>query len=197
MTRSFSFDSAYYDRFYRDRNRRVTSGPETDRLVGFVVAYMRHLDLPLRTVADVGCGLGLWRTALRKHRRGVRYTGVEVSDYLCERYGWQQGSVVDWDPKSSFDLVVCHGVLQYLGARDARRAIRNLTRLSHGAVYLEALTREDWQQNCDREVTDGDVFLRPVAWYRRALAPHFTNCGGGLFLTHRASAVLYELEKAE
>jgi hypothetical protein len=104
---------------------------------------------------------------------------------------------VDYAASEPADLVVCHGVLQYLDARSARRAIANLARLTGGALFLEALTAEDWEHNCDRSLTDGDVFLRPAAWYRRELARRFTNCGGGVFLAASSPAVLYELEKAE
>ena len=64
-------------------------------------------------------------------------------------------------------------------------------------MFLEALTAEDWENNCDRSVTDGDVYLRPAAWYREQVTAHFTNCGGGVFLSPDSPAVLYELEKLE
>ena len=47
------------------------------------------------------------------------------------------------------------------------------------------------------DVTDGAVHLRSGAWYRRHLANHFTNCGGGVFLADRSDAALFELERLD
>ncbi len=196
MPSARKFDRAYYDRFYRDPRTRVGTRRAFARLGRFVGAYLRHLEIEVSTVLDLGCGVGHWREAARRAFPRATYTGVEVSAYLCREYGWERGSVVDWagDPA---DLVVCHGVLQYLDARDARRALRNLARLTEGALYLEVLTREDWDENVDRRVTDGEVFLRPAEFYRRELRKHFVACGGGLFVPRDSGTVLFELEKAE
>lgn len=194
MTGASKFDRAYYDRFYRDPGTRVATRRGFLRLGRFVAAYLRYLEVDVETVLDLGCGVGHWRDAARRCWPRARYTGVEISPYLCREYGWRRGSVVDWDGDPA-DLVICHGVLQYLPARDARRALRNLARLAHGALYLEVLTREDWDQNVDQRVTDGDVYLRPAAWYRRELARRFVPCGGGLFVPADAGVVLFELER--
>lgn len=195
MTEPTRFDAAYYRRFYGARRTRVADLAATRRLCQFAVAYLRYLQLPLRTVLDLGCGLGSWRKALAESAPGARYRGVEVSPYLCARFGWQQGSVVDYRSDRTFDLVVCQGVLQYLDDAAAVKAIANLGRLTRGALYLEALTRGDWQQNCDRSVTDGDVHQRPAAWYRTRLRRHFVAVGGGLFLHRTAPATTFELER--
>ena len=63
-----------------------------------------------------------------------------------------------------------------------------------GALYLEALTREDWTDACDQERTDGAVYLRPASFYRRRLRGAFRGCGGGIFVHERSPAVLYALE---
>lgn len=189
------FDRAYYDRFYRDPRTRVASREGFRRLGRFVAAYLAHLEVEVDSVLDLGCGLGHWREVAAERFPDAEYTGVEVSEYLCRELGWERGSVVDWDGEAA-DLVVCHGVLQYLGARDCKRAIANLARLAEGALYLEVLTEEDWDRNVDQAVTDGDVFLRPAAWYRRELGRRFVACGGGLFLPADTPAVLFELEHA-
>ena len=175
------FDAAYYRRFYGDPRTRVADRASTDRLVTFVVAYVRFLGLPLRHVLDLGCGHGLWRAALRRRAPRARYHGVEVSAWLCRRFGWQRGSAVDYAPGHTFDLVVCQGVLQYLDDRGAAAAIDNLGRLARAALYVEALT-------------DGDVNLRPLDWYRRRLARSFVALGGGLFVRRDAGIATFELE---
>jgi SAM-dependent methyltransferase len=189
------FDRAYYDRFYRDPRTRVTTRREVRRLGAFVLAYMDFLQLPVRRVLDAGCGLGYWRDVIAEHRPRARYVGIEISPVLCGELGWEQASVADYRGRGRFDLVVCQGVLQYLDDREAARAIDNLGRLCRGALYLEALTGEDWQQACDRSATDGRVHVRSADWYRRRLRKHFRACGGGLFVQREAPVVLYALEQ--
>lgn len=191
------FDESYYDRFYRNPATRVTERATIRRLARFVCAYLDHLEVDVETVLDLGCGLGLWRAEIRRHYPDAEYVGVEISEHACEEHGWEQGSVVDYEADEPADLVICQGVLQYLPAREARRAIGNLARLTRGALYLEALTREDWEHNVSRATTDGDVYLRKAQWYRSALRKHFIACGGGLFVPRDDPPVLYELEKAE
>lgn len=189
------FDRAYYDRFYRDPGTRVASGEDTDKLATFVVAYLRFLGLEPETVVDLGCGLGTWRDALARIAPDAEYTGVEVSEYLCAEYGWEQGSVVDYRAEHEFDLVICQGVLQYVDDVDA--AVENLADLCQGALFLEVLTRQDWEQNCDRRRTDGNVHLRTAAYYRKRLRPHFVNAGGGVFVSRRTGLSLFELESLD
>ncbi len=194
---TFRFDKAYFDRYYRNPKTRVVSQKAIERLVTFVAGYLKHLDLPVRRILDVGCGLGMWRGYLKVHFPKASYQGVEISDHACEEYGWTKGSVVDFKGRGAFDLVICQGVLQYLDDREAKKAISNLATLTRGALYLEALTTADWENNCDRQTTDGNVHLRRGSWYRQQLSRYFLNCGGGLFLAPDAQAMLYELEHLE
>ena len=199
MAKSFSFDRAYFDRYYRNPKTRVVTRKGTQKLATFVASYLKHVDLPVRRILDIGCGLGLWREALQPHFPRASYQGVEISDYLCQEYGWARGSVVDYRASRNrpYDLVICQGVLQYLSDGNARQAIANLADLTRGALYLEALTAADWKESCDRRNTDGGVYLRNGSWYRRQLCRYFQNCGGGLFVARTAEATLYELEHLE
>lgn len=193
------FDADYYRRFYGDPRTRVGDRAAVQRLATFVGGYLGHLDVPVRSILDVGCGVGHWRSAAAAVWPRARYHGVEHSRHLCEKHGWTQGSIVDFDPRTlrtdgRFDLIVCQGVLQYLGDREAAAAIDNLGRWCSGALYLEALTELDWAENCDRRRTDGNVHLRTGAWYRRRLRRHFRDCGGGVFCSRDAGVTLFELE---
>lgn len=95
---------------------------------------------------------------------------------------------------NTFDLVICQDVLQYLTEPAAKQAIKNFHRLCRGALYLQVLTKTDWEQNCDQERTDGDVYKRSGEWYRQRLSTHFTSVGGGVFVSERSDIVLFELE---
>ncbi|MFN7134713.1 MAG: class I SAM-dependent methyltransferase [Myxococcales bacterium] len=187
------FDAAYYERFYEDPRTRVHDAAGLRRRVDFVAAWLRYVGVTPRSILDLGCGPGLWRDELRRHFPRARYTGVEVSEHLCEKLGWNKGTV-DGYRGAPADLVICNDVLQYLDDEGARRAIDNLARHTGQALVLQVLTRLDWEQNCDQSVTDGSVHRRTGAWYRRALGRHFRNCGNGLFLPKDSQAVLFELE---
>jgi predicted TPR repeat methyltransferase len=189
------FDRAYYERFYHAKGTRVQDREQVDKLADFVCGYLRYLDLPVRRVLDLGCGIGLWRPAMARHFPRARYQGVEFSEYLCETYGWQHGSVVDYAAREPFDLIICQGVLPYLSAADVKRASANLGQLCRGALYLEAVTREDWESGVlDRRRTDRAMRFHPASLYRRALAHSFRPLGGGVWLSERARVPVYELE---
>ncbi len=188
------FDAAFYRRFYGDPKTRVSSRRAVARLARFVHAYLGYLEIPVRSILDAGCGVGFWRDNATDLWPRARYTGIEVSDYLCRRYGWTRASIVDYKRPRQFDLIVCQSVLQYLSDHDAARAIDNLSTLARGAVYLEVPTTEDWRDTCDRRRTDGTVHLRSAQWYRRRLARHFVAAGGGVFVA-RSAAALYALER--
>lgn len=192
--RRYDFDRAYYQRFYGYPKLRASDRDEVTALGDFVCSYLRYLRQPVRRVLDMGCGFGAWREVVRRHHPKARYTGVEASRFLCERYGWVHGSVVDFRARGAFDLVICKDVLPYLPGADAAKAIETLARLCRGALYLGALTREDWEQNCDRDHTNPDVFLRTGAWYHRRLRRHFVPAGGGVFVSERSPVVMWELE---
>lgn len=197
LTPRASFDAAYYQRFYGNPGTRVTDRASCRQLANLVFAYVDRMQIPVRRVLDIGAGTGLWRREVRRKYPAAEYVGVDWSDYACARYGWEKGSVVDYRPAARCDLVICQGVLQYLSAKEAEAAIANLPRLTRAVVYLEILTREDWEHNCDQALTDGRVHLRKIDWYRRRLRKRFLFLGGGVFLLRGTPAVLYELEYQE
>lgn len=190
------FDRAYYARFYENPRTRVTDAAQVGRLADFVCGYLDYLGVPVKRMLDLGCGIGLWKEPLARHYPRARYQGVEYSSYLCEQYGWTHGSAVDFQAKQPFDLVVCQGVLPYLGSSDARKALANLAKLCAGALYLEAVTSEDFADGVvDEQRTDPGMHKRPRSFYLRALQPHFQNLGGGLFVARSAQVPVYALER--
>lgn len=189
------FDEAYYQRFYFDKKTRVVDAGHAERLGAFVCHYLQYLRVPVHRVLDVGCGIGLWREAIARHFPGASYQGVEYSDYLCQRYGWQKGSVVDYASAQPFDLVICQGVLPYLSPADLTLALRNLARLCKGALYVEAVAREDYERDIiDEDLTDARLFRHRAALYRRGLQEGFVELGGGVWLSRQADLPLFELE---
>ena len=191
------FDEAYYQRFYFDKKTSVVDPAHMERLGTFVCSYLKYLRVPVQRVLDVGCGIGLWKGIVAQHFPGAAYQGVEFSTYLCERFGWQQGSVVDYAAHEPFDLVICQGVLPYLSPPDLKRALHNLGRLSKGALYVEAVSREDYERDTiDEDLTDNRVFRHRAELYRRGLAEGCLELGGGVWLSRQAEVPLFELEHA-
>jgi len=195
MAKAFIFDGAYYDKFYSDKATSVSDQRAVNKLGNFVASYLKFLDVPVRSVLDLGCGLGHWQAVVRRHYPRANYHGVEYSEYLCRRLGWAHGSAVDYDDQQQHDLVICQGVLQYLNAADCRKAVRNLACRSRAAVYLQALTKSDWSENADQSVTDGKVYLRSKEWYQKCLTTYFVSLGGGLFLKRGTDVVLFDFER--
>ncbi len=189
------FDQQYFERFYLDPQTRVAEPEDYYRLARFLLAYLDFLSLEIDTVLDLGCGVGHWKTVLQTLDPKIHYMGVEISKFLCEQYGWEQGKLPSYRPKAPCDLLICQGVLQYLGDKETEMSIHAFSEITEGALYLEVLTEEDWKENCDQERTDGNVHLRAGDWYRTNLKEAgFLNCGGGLFVRADTGVVLYELE---
>jgi SAM-dependent methyltransferase len=123
------------------------------------------------SVLDVGAGEGAWQPMLRRLRPGVRYLGVDPSEYAVRKFGVRRNLVrgsldaLDKAPlRGRFDLVVCADVLNYVSAAALRRGIAQVAMRLRGVAYLELYTSED-------ELT-GDLHaidLRPPAYYRRLL----------------------------
>jgi hypothetical protein len=90
---------------------------------------------------------------------------------------------------------VCYDVLQYLDDRDAARALANFPRLTRAALYVSALTQEDWRMNCDQSLTDRAVHLRPGDWYRRRLKRHFRYLGFGVWVRKDVTVILWDMER--
>ena len=192
-----TFDASYYQRYYFDRKTKVADPQHVERLGAFVCSYLKYLRVPVRRVLDIGCGIGLWRDIAARHFPQAPYHGVEFSEYLCERYGWERGSVVDYQASEPFDLVICQGVLAYLSPPDLKRALRNLGVVCRGALYVEVVTQEDYENDIvDEHLTDPRLFRHRAEVYRRGLARNFKELGGGVWLSRRSDLPLFSLECA-
>ncbi len=190
------FDRDYYQRYYYNPRTAVTDRREMRSRARLIAAYAEHVNLPVRRILDAGCGTGLLRAPLKRMLPRASYTGLESSGYLCDRYGWERGDIESFRSSTPFDLVICYDVLQYLEAGTARRALGNLSRLCRGVLYFTALTRADWEHNCDRSRTDSNVHLRGAQWYRAQLRRGFNEVGAGFWIRRGAPLTVWELESA-
>lgn len=190
-----NFSAAYFRKFYLNAATRVVTAAEMHSRAALIASVLRQCRIPVRRILDAGCGIGLLREPFKKFLPRARYAGLEASEYLCGRFGWSFGSIVDFAARHPYDLVICYDVLQYLPDAEAARAIANFRRLSRAAVYVSALTTEDWRENCDRSRTDRAVHLRPGAWYRRRLNKWFRYVGFGIWVRKDVTAILWEMER--
>lgn len=190
------FDRSFYDRFYAGRAEDALTPREVERLAAYVLAYLEFLGARVRSVLDVGCGVGLWQRALARLGRRVTYVGIDPSEYLARRYGWTRASIVDFAPRRKFDLVVCQDVLQYLDDAEVRAAVDTMAWLCRGGLYVYAPTREDFRnRSLDVANTDTRIHVRSARWYRKLLDARFQSAGGGVFIPRDSRSVLLELEK--
>ncbi len=190
------FDREYYARYYERADSRASGPDEFQRLADFALAYLAYLEIPVRDVLDLGCGLGRWKAALEARDRGIRYTGVDPSPYLAESYGWIRGTAEGFRSRRKFDLVICQDVLCYLGRRQIKDALANIARLCRGAAYIQVVTQEDWDNDIvDPARSDPAMHRLEAEWYREALGRHFVNCGGGVFVPKDGGPPTWELER--
>ena len=101
---------------------------------------------------DVGCGEGTWRAPLKRMRPGLRYVGVDSSEYVIARFGKRRGirmgtfgalGEIERSLRGPFDVIVCCDVLQYVPASDLKTGLRSIATLLSGVAYLEAYTSGD------------------------------------------------------
>jgi len=188
------FDAAYYGRFYG--TSPVHTKQRVGHLASAVVGLFGWWGLRLGTVLDIGAGPGYWRDWFAENRPRVMYRSVDVSPHACERYGHEERDISTWKPGAPSDLVVCQGVLQYLGNAAATQAIEHLAAGTRHLLYLEVPTLYDRDHVVDREYTDMDCHWRSGEWYRRRMTPHFVQIGAGLWARRDGAMVCYELERS-
>ncbi len=189
------YDRAYFDRWYRRGD--IGGATRLARKVALAVATAEyHLERPLRSVLDIGCGEGAWRAPLLKLRPKAQYLGFDSSDYAIGRYGARRNLHLarfsDFGmlrPCPPADLVVCSDVLHYLPTREIDRGLPGLAELCGGVAFLETFARED-----DADGDDDGFLRRPAAFYRKRFAdagfrPLGSHCWLGPALADSATSL--------
>ncbi len=194
MDRFGRFDEAYYERYYLCSKTRVVSPEEHAHLARFVFEFATYNGIDVKSVLDVGAGVGHWQRWIEKHHKDASYTGTEVSEAMCKEHGFLNRDIARWRDRKKHDLIICQGVLQYLPDPDVAPAVANLAAMSRGLLYIEVTTRLDLRERCDTELTDADIFIRNGSYYRGILQKHFVNVGAGLWWTKELPPPFFELE---
>jgi SAM-dependent methyltransferase len=162
------FDRHYFDRWYRDPRHRIATPADVRRRALLAVGVAEAvLERRVRSVLDLGCGEAAWRAPLLRLRPGIRYEGVDSSEYALRRFGRSRGirhgSVGELDQvglRGKFDIVICADVLHFLGDSEVERGLEHIPRLLGGVAYLPTFTSAD--------AVEGDVRAlrrRSARWY--------------------------------
>ena len=72
------FDSAYFRKYYFNAATRVITAAEMRRRAQLIAAILRHAEVPVRSILDAGCGIGLLRKPFAAVLPRARYTGLEL-----------------------------------------------------------------------------------------------------------------------
>jgi SAM-dependent methyltransferase len=193
-----TYDRAYFDQWYRQRG--IGGARRLARKVALAVATAEyHLERPIRSVLDIGCGEGAWRAPLRRLRPDAQYLGFDASRYAIERYGRARnlhfarfGDFGLLRPCAPVDLLVCSDVLHYLPSAELDRGLAGLAELCGGVAFLETFAREDAAEGDEHEFKP-----RPARFYRQRLAAlGFTALGSHCWLSpaRRGSATALEAQ---
>ena len=168
------FDDRYYRRFYGK------GGAHDREQVEHLATGVHHLaawwGVRVRSVLDVGAGMGFWRDWYREQHPEVKVRSIDVSEYACATWGHERRDIADWRPPRQFDLVVCHSVLQYLDDERVVRAIDHLVGATRHLLYLELPTRDDLRHLVDRSATD---MVAPPHRQVVPVAPRARTASGG------------------
>lgn len=162
------FDRGYFDKWYRDPRRRIATPADVRRRVLLATGVAELvLGRRVRSVLDVGCGEASWRAPLLRLRPGMRYEGVDASEYALRRYGRsrgiRRGSVGELDRtglRGKFDIVICADVLHFVGDREVERGLAHIARFAGGVAYLPTFTSAD-----EVEGDVGALHARSPRWY--------------------------------
>jgi SAM-dependent methyltransferase len=174
----------------------VKSSAELEREVDFVLHATEYiLGRPVKSVLDVGCGEGNWYPPLMAHRRRLRYTGVDPSEYAVHRWGKRRnihlGSVDNLGIDGPFDLIVCCGVLNYLDAPTLTRGLHQIAERLDGVAYLDMYTASDAVTGDTRGAK-----RRSATWYREIIRrAGLTACGLHLYVGSAMADQLATLER--
>ncbi len=191
------YDRAYFDRWYREPDRRREAEADLERQAALALALAESvLGRSVETVLDVGAGEGRWQPALLRHRPGIAYQGVEPSPYAVARWGTRRNLITgDFDTLHAlglggpFDLVVAADVLHYLTGPQLRRGLLALAPFAEtGVAFCPTFTagdaisgdragfrRRKASTYRRRFAEAGLVQLGPWAWVSRGTAAGLTG----------------------
>lgn len=193
MPDSARFDAAYFERFYGSTASRDAVSRQAGLSANLCASAFGLLDLPLCSIADVGCGPGPIKAAFAAIDPTIDYAGFDASEFACAQFGWTLFDLRQDRLPEIYDLVICESVLQYLDANSLVAALTMMMRATRAGLFLRVPTASDFARIICADRTDMQVERHPAALIQGTLAPEFWHFGGGLFVRRDAPAFPYEL----
>ena len=140
----------------------------------------------VRTLADIGCGNGVFGKYLLSQRSQLRIMGVDRSEKALSYVTTEKkiGDVTEIPlPDRSFDCVTCLQVLEHIPVNHYDKALSELTRVSGKYVVISVPYREKLEGNTTqcphcKTVFNVDLHLRSYddATINRLLDPYGFRC---------------------
>ncbi len=182
MSSTKAYDEAYFNKWYRNPRHRVSTSATLERKVFLAVGVAEYyLGRPVGRVLDVGCGEGQWRPVLKKLRPGIRYTGIDPSEYAIRRFGRRRnllrGSFGNLPLlRGSDDLLICSDTLYYVPDDELIIGLEILVQRLVGIAFLEA-----YPSDIEFDGDTSGMFPRSAAFYRKlfrhaGLVPCGSHC---------------------
>ncbi len=149
----------------------------------YVSAFFNLEGVEVRSLIDLGFGLGHLLREMRRTFKPRLVHGIEPSEYAFKKLRlpgarlWQQ-DLLDWarDEKKEriYDLALCNSVLQYLSEKELKEVLPVLARRSR-FLYLTVPTDVEYQrQKCELDFVDPWAKVRTREQYLKLLRPHFS-----------------------
>jgi len=177
------FGKDYYKTFYpvATIGPRKRTAVEVFRITRNISQMVFQADL--RSVADVGAGMGLWKEAIVADnpdlfgiKPPVPFDTFDASSYATSTFGCKKMDIVFQEPKDvdgriRYDLVICNGVFGYLADDQLQKAIQRLRKYASRFLYVgELYCKEDIQAGkYDMRGTDAMQKVRSIQDYWKAL----------------------------
>lgn len=206
------FGSEYYRAFYPAQtiDTRKATAVEVFRMTRAMSRLAFQADL--RSVADVGAGMGLWKEAIvednpelfrrtTRNPRPIPFDSFDASKFSASKHGSTLMNIVSQEPKDvggriKYDLVICNGVFGYLADDELEVAVANLENYAGRFLYVgELYCKEDIEAGkYDMKGTDTGQKVRSIREYGEILRTSFLFAGMGLWVNSNHAGVFMASE---
>lgn len=191
MSSSFErYDQRYFDKWYRHPAHRVSTTASAARKAALALSVAEYyLERPARTVLDVGCGEGQWQPILKKMRPGIRYTGIDPSEYAIKRFGKKRnlklggfGNLGQLRLAMSYDLIICSDILYYVSRAELAAGIPELAARLGGIAFFEAYASDEALKGDTRTMEKRNTGFYKKLFRRNGLVACGPHCYAGQVL---------------
>lgn len=191
--KSRSFESEYWQSHFSDPQEMDTIGNRKDHCL-----YLKSLfdleQIKIKSLVDLGMGLGFFLDALRKQFKASYSLGIEPSNYAflyaqkksnrnskttLHKTQFLNCGIGDWCQNHEyqdhiFDLGICTSVFQYLSEKELQQIIPVMAqRIKY--LYLTVPTKEEYiRLKKETQFVDTYAYSRSWEFYYLLISPYFT-----------------------